>query len=147
MVRKIFTSDNGQFHNEHLLAGKWFPHEESIRIPLIIQDPRMPDEVRGTSNDEFTLNIDLAPTILSAAGISVPDRMQGSDMAELYLNPDGEVAQSWRKDFFYEVTLYLVASVWAAKYRIVGSSAHIIFSLHTRCPIGCRPHKRWFRKI
>ena len=33
----VFTTDNGQFHNEHLLAGKWYPHEESIRVPLVIQ--------------------------------------------------------------------------------------------------------------
>lgn len=67
----------------------------------------MADAVRNTTNEEFTLNIDLAPTILSAAGVPVPDRMQGSDMAELYLNPEGSVAQSWRKDFFYEVIIIL----------------------------------------
>jgi len=98
----IFTTDNGQFHGEHQLAGKWYPHDESIRVPLIIQDPRMPDEVRGTVKDEFTLSTDLAPTILSAAGLTVPERMQGQDISELYLNPDGLVAQSWRRDFFYE---------------------------------------------
>ena len=108
---KIFTSDNGQFHGEHQLAEKWYPHEESIRVPLIILDPRMTDAVRGTFNEEFTLNIDLAPTILSAAGISVPDRMQGNDMAELYLNPSGSIAQTWRKDFFYEVRHLLLAIV------------------------------------
>jgi len=98
----VFTTDNGQFHGEHQLAGKWFPHDESIRVPLIIQDPRMSDAVRGTISEDFTLNTDLAPTLLSAAGIPVPEQMQGSDIAELYLNPDGPVAQSWRSDFFYE---------------------------------------------
>jgi arylsulfatase len=61
----IFTSDNGQFNNNHQIAEKWYPHEESIRVPLIIQDPRMPAAMRGTENHDFTLNIDLAPTILS----------------------------------------------------------------------------------
>lgn len=52
----IFTTDNGYFHAEHGLADKWYPHEESIRVPLIIRDPRMPPEQRGKTNAEFTLN-------------------------------------------------------------------------------------------
>lgn len=71
-------------------------------MPLIIQDPRMPSEVRGTTNDDFTLNIDLAPTILSAAGIPVPDFMQGRDISDLYLKKEEE-RLPWRKEFFYEV--------------------------------------------
>ncbi|MGH7201554.1 MAG: sulfatase-like hydrolase/transferase, partial [Planctomycetaceae bacterium] len=31
----VFTSDNGFYLGEHGLAGKWFMHEESIRLPLI----------------------------------------------------------------------------------------------------------------
>jgi arylsulfatase A-like enzyme len=88
---------------EHGLADKWYPHEESIRVPLVIQDPRMPDHLRGTKIDEFTLNIDLAPTLLGAAGLETPRHMQGRDIADLYLADDpASVAASWRKDFFYE---------------------------------------------
>lgn len=72
-----------------------------MRVPLIIKDPRLPSSAIGTKNDEFTLNIDLAPTILTAAGIDPPDAMQGRDMAPLYLDPE-ETASSWRKEFFYE---------------------------------------------
>lgn len=72
----------------------------SIRVPLIIRDPRMKDEQRGTTNDEFTLNVDLAPTILGAAGIQTPDKMMGRDMAPLYLSPD--ISSDWRDEFFYE---------------------------------------------
>ena len=39
----IFTTDNGYFHAEHGLADKWYPHQESIRVPLIVRDPRMPE--------------------------------------------------------------------------------------------------------
>jgi arylsulfatase len=91
-------------HDTHLLfiTSQWYPHEESIRVPLIIQDPRMPDHLRGTMNDEFTLNIDLAPTLLSAAGINPPKYMQGRDIAQLYLGDYKTTAKNWRKDFFYE---------------------------------------------
>jgi arylsulfatase len=95
----IFTSDNGYFHAEHGFADKWYPHQESIRVPLIIRDPRMDASKRGTTNDEFTLNVDLAPTILNFAGFEAPKVMQGRDISELYL---GKGATDWRKEFFYE---------------------------------------------
>jgi arylsulfatase A-like enzyme len=95
----IFTTDNGNLHGEHGLAEKWYPFEESIRVPLVIQDPRMPMELHGTTSDAWTLNIDLAPTMLGAAKVAPSSFMQGRDIANLYLHAD---VTSWRKDFFYE---------------------------------------------
>jgi arylsulfatase len=95
----IFTADNGYFHGEHGLADKWYPHEESIRVPLIIRDPRAPKEKMGTTDDAMTLNVDLAPTILTAAGIPVPAVMQGSDLAPLYVSGK---KPAWRSEYFYE---------------------------------------------
>jgi len=95
----IFTTDNGYFHAEHGLADKWYPHEESIRVPLIVRDPRLPADKRGTTNANFTLNVDLAPTLLAAAGIAAPARMQGRDLAPLYL---AATPPAWRTEFFYE---------------------------------------------
>jgi arylsulfatase len=62
----------------------------------------MPDHLRGTLSDAFTLNIDLAPTLLSAAGVQVPQHMQGRDIADLYLGDYKKNRKGWRKDFFYE---------------------------------------------
>ena len=95
----IFTGDNGYFHGEHGLADKWYPYEESIRVPLIVRDPRLPVAARGMTHDAFALNVDLAPTILSAAGLAAHETMQGSDLAPLYL---ATLPPAWREDFFYE---------------------------------------------
>ena len=95
----IFTSDNGYFHAEHGLADKWYPHEESIRVPLVVRDPRMDKARRGQTNDDFTLNVDLAPTILAAAGIKAPATMQGRDLTPLYLVA---TKAAWRNEYFYE---------------------------------------------
>ena len=95
----IFTADNGYFHGEHGLADKWYPHQESIRVPLIIHDPRMPKDKQGTTDGAMTLTVDLAPTILTAAGIRVPDVMQGRDIAPLYLAAE---KPAWRDEYFYE---------------------------------------------
>jgi arylsulfatase len=81
----IFTGDNGYYHAEHGLADKWYPHQESIRVPLIIHDPRLPKNRRGTTDANFALNVDLAPTILAAARVPAPATMQGRDLSPLYL--------------------------------------------------------------
>jgi arylsulfatase A-like enzyme len=105
----IFTTDNGMFHGAHGLAGKWYPYQESIRVPLIVYDPRMPKEKRGFVDDSFTLNVDLAETILGAAGLKPDELMQGRDISDLYLPKaeDGKpvlVRKPWRDEFFYEFT-------------------------------------------
>jgi len=95
----IFTTDNGYYHAEHGLADKWYPHQESIRVPLIVRDPRMSKSVKGQTNDDFLLNVDVAPTILAAAGVEAPKTMQGRDFSPLYL---AEKDPEWRSEFFYE---------------------------------------------
>ena len=95
----IFVGDNGYFHGEHGLADKWYPHEESVRVPLIVRDPRLESAKCGQTNDDITLNVDLAPTILAAAGVKAPATMQGRDLAPLYLAAE---KPAWRTEFFYE---------------------------------------------
>jgi arylsulfatase A-like enzyme len=95
----VFTTDNGYFHGEHGLADKWYPYEESIRVPLIVRDARIPAERRGKTEDRFVLNVDLAPSFLKVAGVEAPRAMQGKDVSGLYAG--GEVTK-WRDGFYYE---------------------------------------------
>ena len=94
----IFTSDNGFYLGEFGLAGKWFMHEPSIRLPLIIHDPRMPAGRRGVILPPIVLNTDIAPTILDLAGVARPATMQGRSLVPLLRGQD----VPWRKNFFYE---------------------------------------------
>ena len=94
----ILTGDNGFYLGEHGLAGKWFPHEESIRVPLVVYDPRAPKKLRGLTRDQFALNIDIAPTILQLAGLPVPEQMQGQSLLPILKGKN----PSWRTEFFYE---------------------------------------------
>ena len=92
----VLTGDNGFYLGEHGLAGKWYGHEESIRVPLLYFDPRRPEAQR---RDEIALNIDIAPTLLDVAGVSVPSVMQGHSLLPLVR---GEKVADWREDFYYE---------------------------------------------
>jgi arylsulfatase A-like enzyme len=94
----IYSSDHGSMLGAHGLAGKWLMYEESIRVPLIIHDPRLRAGQRGRRCDEMVLSIDLAPTILSLADVPVPSEMQGRDMTPLLCNKPVE----WRTDWYYE---------------------------------------------
>jgi arylsulfatase len=94
-----FVGDNGYFHGDRGLADKWYPYEQALRVPLILRDPRVPSERRGSTRDQLALTIDLAPTLLTAAGLPVPQVMQGQDLSSLYL---GGKPASWRDEFFYE---------------------------------------------
>jgi arylsulfatase A-like enzyme len=94
-----FIGDNGYFHGDRGLADKWYPYEQALRVPFMVRDPRMPSGRRGTTRDQLVLNIDLAPTIVAAAGLPVPDVMQGQDLSPLYRS---DAPPAWRDEFFYE---------------------------------------------
>ncbi len=94
----VYSSDNGFYLAEHGLAGKWLMHEESIRTPLIVCDPRLGNAARGQKRSEMTLNIDIAPTILRLCGLDPVPSMQGRDLSALLTAP----ARGWRGEFFYE---------------------------------------------
>jgi arylsulfatase A-like enzyme len=93
----IFTSDNGFYLGEYGFAGKWYGSEPSIRVPLIIYDPR-PQALHSKTVSHTALNIDIAPTILSLAGAPAPADMQGRDLSVLGQQPSAD----WRDGFFYE---------------------------------------------
>lgn len=96
----IFTSDHGSLLGDHGLSGKWLMYEGSIRVPMIICDPRLDENRAGTRRDEMVLTIDLAPTILSLAGLEPPKSMQGRNLMPLVK----QESVSWREHYYYEHT-------------------------------------------
>ena len=88
----VFTSDNGFLCGSHGYGSKVLPYEESARVPLIIYDPRskLPG---GRRSRALTGNIDMAPTLLSLAGVAAPKNMDGKDLSGLYEKPDGQVRE------------------------------------------------------
>lgn len=93
----IYISDNGFFRGEHTLGDKRAPYEESIRIPLMIRYPQEQSTPRIVN--DIALNLDLAPTILDIAGLSIPQSMQGLSLLPLI---KGQNPSDWRQFFFYQ---------------------------------------------
>ena len=94
----VFTADNGFFLGERGWNHKWLMHEESIRVPLVIRNPRTPTAIPRPKRAGMALNIDIAPTLLTMAGVPVPKEMDGRDLTPLLLGKE----TGWRSHFFYE---------------------------------------------
>ena len=71
----IYTSDNGHLWGEHRLRGKNMSYEATCRVPLLM---RWPAHITpGTSDRRLALNVDVAATIAQAAGVALPDDVDG----------------------------------------------------------------------
>jgi len=92
----IYSSDQGFFTGEHGWAEKRWMYEESFRSPLMI---RWPGTIKpGTRVDALVQNIDLAPTLLTAAGVPVPKDVHGVPLQPVL---GGSTPADWRKDLLY----------------------------------------------
>ncbi len=73
----ILMGDNGYFLGERQLAGKWLLYDNSVRVPLIVYDPRVK---RQKDSDALALNIDVPSTILDLAGVAQPKAWHGKSL-------------------------------------------------------------------
>jgi arylsulfatase A-like enzyme len=74
----IFTSDQGYALGQHGFTRKVAPYDANIRAPLIVS---LPGEVaEGKVVSEPVAGVDLIPTILRAASMDLPWRMDGRDL-------------------------------------------------------------------
>lgn len=95
----VYSADNGYHMGNRGFAGKWSHYEESLRVPLIIFDPRVDASRKGKVTDALALNLDLPATFLDWAGIKPPESYQGRSLQPVVTEgkPD-----DWRTDTFHE---------------------------------------------
>lgn len=75
----VYAGDNGMMWGEHRCHGIREPYEESIRIPFIVRCPWLVDDPGG-KREQMVLNIDFAATFLDAAGLPIPEEMDGESV-------------------------------------------------------------------
>ncbi len=101
----VFASDHGDNLGSHGVWNKDRFWEESIRIPLILDDPRAP----GGGELEAPVGlVDCMPTLLERCGIAVPEHVQGTSFAKSVEDPSQE---SDIQEAFIETTTWEVAVV------------------------------------
>ncbi len=77
----VFTSDHGDMLGSQGMWKKQVPFEESIRVPFLLRYPERLGRERRDVEGVFIDAPDVMPTLLSLAGISPPDDIDGFDLA------------------------------------------------------------------
>ena len=91
----IYLSDQGFYLGEHGWFDKRWMYEESFRTPMVM---RYPGVIKpSTVNNDFILNLDIAPTLLNVAGLSAPKAMQGKSFLPLVTGKQ----IPWRNEIYY----------------------------------------------
>ena len=86
----ILMGDNGYFLGERQLAGKWLMYDNSIRVPLIINDPRIQ---KHQDVNDMALNIDVPSTIVDLAGLKQPKSWQGKSLMPVVKQETNTIAR------------------------------------------------------
>ncbi|MBM4017314.1 MAG: DUF4976 domain-containing protein [Planctomycetes bacterium] len=87
----IFAGDNGLAVGQHGLFGKQNVYEHSVHVPLILRGPGVP---AGERRDAFVYVFDLCPTILEAAGVAVPDTVEGKSLSPVLKDKSARLRDS-----------------------------------------------------
>jgi N-acetylglucosamine-6-sulfatase len=93
----IYMGDNGFSMGEHGLIDKRHFYEESVKVPFLVRCPELFTKGSQTIT-KMVQNVDVAPTILAAAGLQKPAGMPGKSFIPLL---KGDSTQ-WRDKIFYE---------------------------------------------
>lgn len=83
-----YTSDHGSHFRTRNAEFKRSCHESSIRVPMLIEGPRVPAGCRVTRP---VSTVDLAPTLLGLAEIPIPQGMRARSLLEPALSDDDAV--------------------------------------------------------
>lgn len=92
----LYMGDNGFAFGEHGLIDKRTAYEESMRVPMLMHCPEL--FCAGTVVEDVVANIDVAPSLLEAAGLAAPAHMEGHSVLPLARRE----RISWRDSLLYE---------------------------------------------
>ena len=79
----VWMGDNGYFLGERQMAGKWLMYDNSVRVPLIIYDPRVK---KHHDVEDMVANVDLAATILDFSGVKSDLKTHGISLVPYVYN-------------------------------------------------------------
>ncbi|MDE3165292.1 MAG: sulfatase-like hydrolase/transferase [Acidobacteriota bacterium] len=96
----VFTADHACHFRTRNAEYKRSPHESSIHIPLVIEGPGFN---RGMAIDELVSQVDYAPSLLAACGLSAPSSMQGHSFLPLL----DRKTEGWRNEVYFEMSEFV----------------------------------------
>jgi arylsulfatase A-like enzyme len=87
----VFAADNGLAVGQHGLLGKQNLYDHSVRVPLVIGGPGVP---QGAKSDSFCYLLDIFPTLCDLTGMPVPASVEGKSLAPLVKDPKARLRDS-----------------------------------------------------
>jgi arylsulfatase A-like enzyme len=96
----VFLSDHGCHFKTRNSEYKRSPHEASIHVPLIVEGPGFN---RSMQISEMVSHVDLAPSLLEAAGVPVPAVMQGRSFLPLV----DRRTEGWPGEVYFELSEFV----------------------------------------
>lgn len=112
----IFTTDHGHFFGQHGLQAKGpFHYEDLIRVPFLV---RMPGTVPARTSSALQSHVDLAPTLLSLAGLETPATMTGVDQLAVWQGREDCARDHVICEFHHEPTTVNLRTYVDDRYKI-----------------------------
>ena len=102
----LVTSDHGEYLGDHGLISKFGFHDQAFHIPMIIRYPALQGP-EGLVVDEFTENVDVMPTLLNLADLSIPEQCEGKSV-KVFL--EGGKPTEWREKVHWEFDFRVFAN-------------------------------------
>lgn len=128
----VFVSDHGELLGDHRLWAKAMPFEGSARVPLILRPPPAWGWSGGRVCDAVTELRDVLPTLCEAAGVAVPETVEGRSLLG---HVRGDPVGGWRDHLHGEHAFDLDSNHWLTdgREKYVWFSARgeeLLFDLH-----------------
>jgi len=82
----IFTADHGLALGQHGLMGKQSVHEHSIRVPLIMAGPGIP---QGRSPEAMVMHFDIFRTLCDLLDLEMPETVEGRSLIPVWRGGNG----------------------------------------------------------
>jgi hypothetical protein len=124
----FFAGDNGLAVGQHGLLGKQNLYEHSVRVPLIISGPGIPENVRS---DALCYLLDLYPTLCDILGLAIPETIEGKSLLPVLKNRKAKVRDSVFMAYRSFQRAVRTSDNWKLiKYNVRGVDTTQVFNLN-----------------
>ena len=110
----VLWGDHGWKLGEHGSWCKQSNYNIDVRVPLMIHIPNHPSA--GSKSDALVELVDLYPTVCDAAGVPIPEIMEGTSVKPLFAKPD----RKWKSGAFSQ--FHRAPRITPDKGRYMGTS-------------------------
>lgn len=117
----ILAGDNGLAVGQHGLFGKQNCYDHSVRVPLVLAGPGLPENVR---TDALVYLLDLFPTLCELIGLDIPASVEGLSLVPVLHDPQAQV-----RDTLYFAYTDKHRAVRNRRYKLI---EYVVNGQHTR---------------